>query len=126
MQKSSVMHRRNIGKLGEDCACKYLLSKGYSILDRNYHSRFGEIDIIAKRGELVFVEVKARTSSQFGTPQSSITRRKIQRIIKTVLYFLNGSTLKSKIIWRIDLIGIELTKNGELKNITHLKNILNG
>ncbi|KKS22640.1 MAG: hypothetical protein UU80_C0004G0030 [candidate division WWE3 bacterium GW2011_GWA1_41_8] len=61
------MHNREKGKLGEEIAAKYLIGKGYRIVERNWNCRWGELDIIASKGDTtVFVEVKYRTSLQYG------------------------------------------------------------
>lgn len=68
----------NLGKLAEDFAVSLLQGKGYKIIDRNFHSRFGEIDIIAEENEtLIFVEVKARWSPKFGVPEEAVTPQKL-------------------------------------------------
>lgn len=76
------------GKLAEDYATSFLSQKGYKIINRNFRSRFGEIDIIAlKDGYLVFIEVKARRSLLFGAPEESVGWSKIYKIRKTADYF---------------------------------------
>lgn len=126
------MHTRNLGKLGEKYIEKFLTAKNYQIIKTNYHARFGEIDIIAidredlNSTQLVFIEVKTRKSLEFGGPSESITYQKKQRLIKTALHFLHSNPKFSHYIWRMDLIGLELEQDNSLKNIVHLKNILNG
>lgn len=78
-----------LGKKGETLACLWLLLHGYKILKRNYHSRFGEIDIIAqKNGTISFVEVKARGENTLSTPASAVDIYKQQKIIKTANQYL--------------------------------------
>lgn len=123
------MIKQKLGKLGENYAENYLVSKNYQIIKTNYYTRFGEIDIIAIdpiTKEIAFVEVKTRTSNEFGSPAEAITRTKKQRLFKTALHFLNSSTKKLSRYWRIDVIGLELDQKNSLKKINHLKNILNG
>ena len=73
--------RKFVGDAGEDFAAKVLTAKGYQILERNYRCRTGEIDIIAERcDELIFIEVKTRLTTHFGTPAESVTREKQRRI----------------------------------------------
>ena len=125
------MNTRTLGTLGEKYAQNYLVSKDYQIIKTNFHARFGEIDIIAidyslKKPQLTFIEVKTRKTTCFGLPREAITYIKRQRIIKTALYFLNSSTLSRPFSWRIDVIGIQLDKQNHLKQINHIKNILNG
>lgn len=73
--------RQAFGKRGEDLACEELQRRGYTILDRRFRTRCGELDIIARDGGvLVFVEVKARSGSGFGSPFESVTWQKRQRL----------------------------------------------
>lgn len=100
--------RKVLGNQGEEIASKFLQEKGYKILQRNFHSRFGEIDIIAQEGNtLVFVEVKTRWGQSFGLPEESITPWKIRSIIKTGQYFkLLHPNLSDSL--RIDAVVIEM------------------
>ncbi len=116
-----TLSKKEIGKLGEDLACKYLEKNGYKIIERNKHfSRFCEIDIIAQiKRTLVFVEVKTRRTNNFGTPFEAITRTKLNHIRQGALSYLseNKTTFLN---FRIDVIGITLEPKEELK---HLQNI---
>ena len=123
------MNTRELGSIGEEYAANFLISQDYKVVKTNYHKRVGEIDIIAfdySTREIVFVEVKTRTSSEFGTPQDAITYIKKQIIIKTGLHFLSSPGLPLFSSWRVDLIAVKLDKDKNLKDITHLKNILDG
>ena len=74
-------HRQALGKRGEDLACDELERRGYAIVDRRFRTRCGELDIVARDGDVVvFVEVKARSGSSFGFPFESITWQKQQRL----------------------------------------------
>lgn len=98
----------DLGKLAEDFTVGFLQGKGYKIIDRNFRSRFGEIDIVAEEsGTLVFVEVKARWSQKFGSPEEAVTPQKLYKIRKTAEYY---SLLKSKINqkMRIDVVALEI------------------
>ncbi len=76
------------GSLGEKIAVEYLRKQGYKILEQNFSKRWGEIDIIAIDGDtLVFVEVKTRTSNQFGTPLEAITPWKLKTLIRTLQFY---------------------------------------
>lgn len=82
------MNAREIGTHKEDEVCEYLKKKGYEIEERNFRSRSGEIDIIARyRGGLVFVEVKYRSSQRSGAPEQAVDWKKRRRIIKTADYY---------------------------------------
>ena len=83
------MPDNSTGKIGEDFTADYLVSNGFEIVKRNYHSRFGEIDIIAKdKDYIVFVEVKARKKGGLTNPLEAVTKSKQMKIIKTAQLFL--------------------------------------
>lgn len=111
-------HRTNVGKLGEDIAASYLSRKGFRIIDRNFKARYGEIDIIALDHDvLVFVEVKTRIGTQFGTPEEAVTPRKIREVVKTAEYYAALHPDLPKAL-RIDVVGIVL--NGETNEVVSL------
>lgn len=105
------MDKLKLGQIGEDLAAKYLLRNSYEILARNFHSKYGEIDIIAtKRDTIYFFEVKTRRPNSFTQPEESITHQKISRIFKTAqVYISHHPHLRTK-SWRITLIGIILDR----------------
>ena len=87
------------GAFGEDYTVKYLKKSGYKILERNYHSRFGEIDVIAsKKGIIAFVEVKTRGENAIYAPREAVDYFKQQKCIKTAEYYLvnNPSDLQPR------------------------------
>ncbi len=97
---------REKGIEGEDEACRFLKKKGYRIIDRNFRTRFGEIDIIAKEREFtVFVEVKLRNSSFYGLPEESVDFRKQKKIIKSAEFYLQKNGL-SDTDCRFDVVSI--------------------
>ncbi|MFH1218440.1 MAG: YraN family protein [Candidatus Peregrinibacteria bacterium] len=122
------MSTQKTGKLGEQTAKKFLIQKGYKIIKTNLHLRFAELDIIAidPQFTLVFIEVKTRKTNTFGPINTSLTYTKIQRLKKAAIKFLSQNHINIPLIWRIDLIGIELNRNNSPKKITHIKNILDG
>jgi len=96
------------GNKGESIARDYLIQKGYTIVDTNWSTRYGELDIIAQRDEIyVFVEVKTRHSKNTESALASITPNKREKMIKAVYQYLHEKKLDD-IIWRIDAIGIAL------------------
>lgn len=114
-------------KLGEDKACEYLKKLGFKIIDRNYRKGYGEIDIVAtevtkKAGKvLVFVEVKTRTSNQFGSPLEAISYWKLRTLIKTAQFYkLTHPNLPESL--RIDAVAVILNGN-KVQNIQLTKNI---
>lgn len=117
-----------IASFGEGKACEYLRKNGYKIIERNFRKGYGEIDIIATdkssgSGEkiLVFVEVKTRTSDQFGSPLESITPWKLKTLIKTAQYYkMTHPKLPDSL--RMDAVSVTLL-DGQIKKIEHIKNI---
>ena len=109
------------GKFGEEQAQKFLKKMGWKILETNfYHSRFAEIDIIAKDNDtIVFVEVKTRSTVNFGHPFESITKSKLQNIFKAGLAYLQTTNEPYK-SYRIDVISVIGKENPKIE---HLKNI---
>ena len=98
--------KQRFGKFGEDLAARHLKKQGYRLLCKNYRTRFGEIDIIAKDGDtIVFVEVKSRRTSSFGHPKYAITPEKQKRISKTALYYLK-TTRQNHCRARFDVVTI--------------------
>jgi len=90
------INTKGIGNYGEDFACQILKKLGYKILSRNFYTRFGEIDIITKKDdEIIFVEVKTRTSRRYGLPVEAVTKIKMARIEKSIQYYLMVKNLKS-------------------------------
>ncbi len=112
---------RQKGIDGELIASDFLKKLGYKIITKNFHSRFGEVDIIASRGRtIVFVEVKLRYNNSFGTPLESITRSKLEKIKKTALFYLTLNN-KADSDFRFDAVEI-LYQDGRRK-INHVENI---
>lgn len=84
-----MKNSKTIGCKGEDIVCRYLKKNGFLVCARNYHSRYGEIDIVAQNDKIiVFVEVKTRASNSISSPGSFVDFRKQQKIIKTANYYL--------------------------------------
>lgn len=118
---SKTCSTKNIGLAGESSAEHYIRQLGWTILENNYHSRFGEIDIIAKdKNEIVFIEVKTRTNTTYGLPHESVTPQKLKRIQKTALLYLLQHRLE-KVNYRFDVISISTTNKES--PIDHMKNI---
>lgn len=99
--------KRKFGDKGEEIAANFLQKKGYNILEKNFLVRQGEIDIVALSPEkiLVFVEVKTRRNTAFGTPIEAISPQKAQKIMAAVERYLQKHTEYQNDI-RIDVIGI--------------------
>ena len=108
-----------LGKKGEDLAVDFLIKNGYHIIARNYIYQKTEVDIIAKKENiLAVVEVKTRTSADFGDPQQFLKPKQIQRIIKAVDQFINSNEMDVEV--RFDIVAIVLNKKGT--TLEHLEN----
>lgn len=111
--------RQAIGKRGEYVAGQYLESLGYCLLGHNYHTRYGELDLIAQDGEtIVFVEVKTRRGEAFGTPEEAITQRKRAHLCRAALAYLQERNLMDSAC-RFDVIGIVI--GGSAPRVAHTR-----
>jgi len=116
--------KQYFGKLGESKSLEYLQNNYYQIVEKNFFCRYGEIDIIAldkKQNELVFIEVKTRTNLLYGMPIESISNKKINKIKKTINYYIINKKVKNINI-RIDAIEVLVQKNKCI--INHVKQIV--
>lgn len=141
------MQPQTLGKIGQDIAEKYFRNSGYSVLRRNWHSRYGEIDLILEKeteksscvnySALIFCEIKTRVSDRFGNDgrfgsgEEAMDFRKRARMLKTIFVYLErlnyGGHAAAHISWQIDLICIKFEKcPGPRKwrvKLNHYKNI---
>ena len=117
-----------LGRTGEDRAARFLVSQGYRILERNYSTRSGEIDLIAlHQGTVAFIEVKTRSSDAFGAPELAVNHRKQQRMIKAALGYIKAKKLH-QVPCRFDVVAIstadeqqvELIQNAFEMDRTHM------
>jgi putative endonuclease len=117
---------RPTGQLGEDYAVALLEQKGYQIIERNYHSRFGEIDIIAQNSKyIVFVEVKTRDENYQVSPLEAVTPGKQKKLYKTALLYLQSHP--TGLQPRFDVIGLTITGAGfSVKSVEHIENAFLG
>jgi putative endonuclease len=100
-----VISRVAQGTVAEDLALHYLEARGLSLVTRNFRCRVGELDLIMRDGEqLVFVEVRSRRHSRYGTPAESITRTKQQRLLRAAALYLQRQRLDPPC--RFDVVAI--------------------
>lgn len=110
------INRITIGKQIEELAIIYLTNKNLAFIEKNFRSKYGEIDLIFKdlaQQQIIFVEVRYRKSIFFGEPKESITRSKQKKIITTANYYLNHKFCNQPIYYRFDVIAC----SGSLNNI---------
>jgi putative endonuclease len=114
-----MAQHNELGKKGEQLAVDFLLNKGYSILERNYQFEKAEVDIISQKEYiLAIVEVKTRSTKDFGNPQDFVKPNQIQRLVKAVDEYVTVNNLDLEV--RFDIIAI--TKNGVEFEVEHLEN----
>lgn len=111
-----------IGQLGETIAERYLQHKGYRIVEKNCRTKYAEIDLIARnRGVLIFVEVRTRKDEQFGSPEESINRDKMRKLIRSASAYVARKRYNKE--YRIDAVCIVLNGQGGASRINHYENI---
>ena len=108
-----------LGNKGEQLAVDYLLKNNYAIIERNYRFDKAEVDIIARYKDiLAIIEVKTRSTSDFGNPQDFVKPKQIQRLVKAVDEYVTENDLDVEV--RFDIIAI--VKTGKAYDIEHLEN----
>ncbi|MCJ7435385.1 MAG: YraN family protein [Anaerolineales bacterium] len=121
MKTGKPTHNQKIGQWGESIAAGYLAGRGCKIIARNVRTPFGEIDIVAKQGDVIlFVEVKARTSNKMGLPEESITTRKKEHMLAAAGHYAAEHEIDH---WQIDVISVE-GKPGDKPIITYFENAI--
>jgi len=124
-----MLSAKEIGKLGEDIAVKFLRKKRYKILDRNFQKnikglKFGEIDIVAKKdGVIVFIEVKSLKQAGGIAPEERVDFRKRETIRKISEIWLDQHKISLDSPWQIDILAIVLNFDSHKAKIRHFKNI---
>lgn len=109
------MHNRELGKEGEKKARKYLAAHGWKIIAKNYKNPFGEIDIIARKGDvLAFIEVKTRLSDVFGLPSEAVDEKRKRRYISGAKYFLLNKNVDMCV--RFDIIEVFMGEINHIEN----------
>ncbi|MBQ4403383.1 MAG: YraN family protein [Selenomonadaceae bacterium] len=116
-----MSRQKTFGKLGEDCAAKFLEAQGYTIVARNFRIRSAEIDIIAQIDDvIVFVEVKARSDIRHGLPSEAVNLRKQKKIIEAAGVFLQDENF-SECACRFDILEVYL-RGDCVEEINHIEN----
>ena len=112
-------YRQRVGKEGEETASRYLENKGYLIVERNFRSPHGEIDIIAKHGKiLVFIEVKTNVRGGFGEPEDRVDHKKQVKLAEVAAEYLQARGLEN-IDCRFDVVAV--SKTGGKTEIKHIE-----
>lgn len=116
----------NKGKRGEDIAESFLIKNGFRIIEKNWNTRFGEIDIIASKNKTIhFIEVKLKVGDRFGTPEEMINKRKIWQVVQTSESYLLKNKKLSALFpnVQLDAVCIVLSESGEVERIDYYDNL---
>lgn len=127
MDSGGELNTKEVGNLGEDIACQYLIEKGCKIIERNYRNKFGEIDIIATdRKNIRFVEVKARESYGISSflPEYNITPKKRDKLRRLCKFYVFEKKLPVDRGWQIDVIAVSIDKSTKSYKINHIENAI--
>lgn len=117
------MNKKDFGEKGEGIAKNYLIKSGYKIIEKNFRTNFGEIDLICEKdSSIIFIEVRTKRESDFLLPEESITKRKIKHIKLASLEYLSRLKKVYKEI-KFEFIGI-LFKNDNEYEINHIKDFI--
>jgi len=118
-----------VGKIGEKLAREFLKKQGYKILEQNYRTRFAEIDLIAEKSSgffgkpvLVFVEVRAKVGENFGSPEDTINKQKLWKVLQNAKSYAGFKKWQGAC--RIDAVCIVLNKDFSVGRLTHHENII--
>lgn len=115
-------HNISVGKWGEAYAERYLMEQGYQTLDRNYHTPYGEIDLIMKNdNRMIFIEVKTRTSHRFGAPELAVTSDKKAHMVQSAQAYLQAHPEWTG-DWQIDVVAITRMSGQESPEVIWFEN----
>ncbi|RXZ76976.1 YraN family protein [Paenibacillaceae bacterium] len=120
---AAPLSRHEVGRLGEAAAEEHIMLLGWTVVERNWRCRSGEVDLIAttpdSAGPLVFIEVRTRsTTSRYGTAAESVDARKQLQVQRTAQMYLHASRQHERLV-RFDVIAVLLTRQGEVREVTH-------
>lgn len=123
------MKKHNLpkGARGEELAAKFLQKKGFKILEKNWRTKFGEIDLVCtKNNILIFVEVKLKIGDTFGTPEEMVTKRKLSQVRRTAESYLLRNPDYQNLFpqQRIDVVAIVQNPDGTIDRIDHYENLV--
>lgn len=122
LSKGDARARR--GERAEHFVAELVQQRGWTIIDRNYRIRAGEIDIVAlDDGVLVFVEVRARTGSAYGLADETVDARKLTRIMRAALSYIEGHPELADLYWRVDLFALTLDRAGNVVACRQYENL---
>jgi putative endonuclease len=112
---------KTLGGEAEEACAVYLAERGYEILARNFRCRYGELDIVARRDEMLcFVEVRMRSSAAWGDPSQTVSYAKQRRVVKAALHYLQAARSQGRCMVRFDVISV--VGRGRKRELCHIIN----
>lgn len=118
--------KQRVGRRGEELARRRLRTLGYRVIESNYRAKDGEIDIVSEKGgALVFVEVRTRGPSGFGSPEESLTDSKRRHLIAAAHAYLQAAGSEER-EWRIDMVAVEYGAGGGVRRVDVIENAVEG
>ena len=139
MNNKNPTEKQKIGKIGEDCACEYLKKKGFTIVNRNYLKKWGEIDIVARKAKkLYFVEVKSVSREISTSKGKNVTHEtndsyraednmhpwKLQRLARTVQSYLLDKNVSDDVDWQFDMITVHIDMSKRLSRVFYTPDLV--
>lgn len=119
------MNPQSLGQLGEKKAADYLRKKGYAIVAANFKTKWGELDIVAKKkAVLVFIEVKTLRQKDGFFPEDRVDWKKERQLKKIVQIYLSANKIPLDIPHQIDVVAVEINETGQLVDIRHFENAI--
>ena len=120
-------HKKKIGALGENMACRFLVKHGFRILDRNYSKKWGEIDIVAEKDKIFrFIEVKTVVSYETNRyrPEENVHYQKLKRLSRVIQTYLLDKKVSYETEWQIDVLAVFLDLNNKKAKFRFTENII--
>ena len=124
---SDPKHKKKIGALGENMACRFLVKRGFKILDRNYSKKWGEIDIVAEKDKVFrFIEVKSIVSYETNghRPEENVHYQKLKRLSRVIQTYLLDKNVSYETEWQIDVLAVFLDLENKKAKFRFTENII--
>ena len=120
-------HKKKIGALGENMACKFLMKQGFKVLDRNYSKKWGEIDIVAEKDKIFrFIEVKTVVSRETNKyrPEENVHYQKLKRLSRVIQTYFLDKKVSHETEWQIDVVAVFLDLENKKARYRFTENII--
>lgn len=120
-------HKKKVGALGENMACRFLVKQGFKVLDRNYSKKWGEIDIVAEKDKVLrFIEVKTVVSHETDRyrPEENVHYQKLKRLSRVIQTYLLDKNVSYETEWQIDVLAVFLDLENKKAKFRWTENII--